>query len=123
MSATGTFKRNDRNIPLNEKQSVKISLRNLGLNPITSFEFSYQFGSGEVKSIAHNLTTALAPGKTEEYTFEIPAEVEGMGALHNSSPQPTLSYRRDSCYWQRDGPHRAIHGRGVSLLSSSRRSH
>lgn len=87
MSATGTFKRNDRNIPLNEKQSVKISLRNLGLNPITSFEFSYQFGSGEVKSIAHNLTTALAPGKTEEYTFEIPAEVEGMGALHLAVPK------------------------------------
>lgn len=65
-----------------DKISTKVSLRNIGMNDITSFELTYQFGTGEVKSIAHTVTPALASSKTGEYTFEIPAEAEGMGSVH-----------------------------------------
>ncbi len=65
-----------------EKRPTKLSLRNIGMNDITSFELTYQFGTGEVKSIAHTVTPALAASRTGEYTFEIPAEAEGMGTVH-----------------------------------------
>lgn len=64
------------------KVSTKLSLRNIGMNEISSFDLSYQFGAGEVKTIAHTVTPALAVGQTGEYTLEIPAEVEGMGTVH-----------------------------------------
>lgn len=65
-----------------EKRPTKLSLRNIGMNEITSLDLTYQFGTGEVKSIAHTVTPALASSKTGEYTFEIPAEAEGMGTVH-----------------------------------------
>ena len=65
-----------------EKRSAKVSLRNIGMNEITSLDLTYQFGAGEVKTIAHTVTPALASGQTGEYTFEIPAEAEGMGTVH-----------------------------------------
>ncbi|WP_298887467.1 Omp28-related outer membrane protein [Porphyromonas vaginalis] len=69
-------------IKVGEKVSPKVSLRNIGMNEITSFDLTYQFGTGEVKTISHTVTPALAATQTGEYTFEIPAEVEGMGTLH-----------------------------------------
>ena len=65
-----------------EKRPTKLSLRNIGMNEITSFDLTYQFGTGEVKTISQTVTPALAAGQTGEYTFEIPAEVEGMGTVH-----------------------------------------
>lgn len=65
-----------------EKRPTKISLRNIGMNEITSFDLTYQFGAGEVKTIAQTVTPALAVGQMGEYTFEIPAEAEGMGTVH-----------------------------------------
>ena len=65
-----------------EKRPTKLSLRNIGMNEITSLDLTYQFGTGEVKTLSQTLTTALASSKTGEYTFEIPAEAEGMGTVH-----------------------------------------
>ena len=77
-AADGNFKM----VTKDEKRPTKISLRNIGMNDITSFELTYQFGTGEIKTLSQTLTTALASSKTGEYTFEIPAEAEGMGSLH-----------------------------------------
>lgn len=64
------------------KVPVTVSLRNIGMNDITSMELTYQFGTGETKVIPHTLATALTTGKTGEYKFEIPADGDGMGTVH-----------------------------------------
>ncbi|WP_297166942.1 Omp28-related outer membrane protein [uncultured Porphyromonas sp.] len=78
VGADGNFKM----VTKGEKRPTELSLRNIGMNEITSFDLTYQFGTGEVKTLSQTLTTALASTKTGEYTFEIPAEVEGMGSVH-----------------------------------------
>lgn len=67
-----------------ENVPTKVSLRNLGLSELRSFELSYHFGDNVPKLISHTLTTPLKVGETGEFTFDIPAEVDGMGQLHFS---------------------------------------
>lgn len=64
------------------KVPVTVSLRNIGMNEITSIEITYQFGTGETKVIPHTLATALTTGKTGECKVEVPAEGDGMGTVH-----------------------------------------
>ena len=56
VGADGNFKM----VTKGEKRPTKLSLRNIGMNEITSFDLTYQFGTGEVKTLSQTLTTALA---------------------------------------------------------------
>ncbi len=91
-------------IKVGTKVSTKVSLRNIGMNEITSFDLTYQFGAGEVKTISHTVTPALAATQTGEYTLEIPIEAEGTGIVHfavskvNGKESPYADNRRDLPY-------------------------
>lgn len=65
-----------------DERPVIVALRNIGTEEIKSFEFTYQFGTREIKTIPYTLRKALAVGRSEAFTLQVPAEAEGMGAVH-----------------------------------------
>ena len=62
--------------------STQITIRNVGMDDITAFDLTYQFGTGECKTIPYTLDKNLTSGKTAIYTFDIPAEGEALGTVH-----------------------------------------
>lgn len=62
--------------------TTRFTVRNIGVTDITSFDLTYQFGTGEVKTIPYSLKTKLKSGKTGYYAFDIPAEGDALGAVH-----------------------------------------
>lgn len=77
-SVSGSFEL----VKKDEECPVVVALRNVGAEEIKSFELSYQFGTAETKTLSYTLTKALAVGRSEAFTLQVPAGAEGMGSAH-----------------------------------------
>lgn len=65
-----------------KKVPTQLTIHNVGESDITAFDLTYQFGTGDLKTISYTLPTKLESGKTGHYTFDITAEEEALGTVH-----------------------------------------
>lgn len=63
------------------KISAKLQVLNIGTNDIKDIELTYQYGDTPVKTLSQTLSAPIASYQSGDCTFEIPAEVVGLGAL------------------------------------------